>query len=78
VSGCVVGGGGFVGWGVAVWGGGGAWGVAAGGGVGTGGYVDHSSPSSSEVMNGCTYTATIPVCCSGMDKNDFTFLGAFA
>jgi len=53
-------------------------GGVGGGGGGGGGYVDHSSPSSSEVMNGCTYTATIPVCCSGMDKNDFTFLGAFA
>jgi len=40
--------------------------------------VDHSSPSSSEVMNGCSYTATTPVCYSGIDKDDFTFLGGFA
>jgi len=33
------------------------------------GDVDHSSPSSSEVMNGCSYTAAIPVCYSGMGKN---------
>jgi len=48
----------------------GRWGGGGGGGGG-GEYVDHSSLSSWEVMNECSYTATIPVCYSGMDKNDF-------
>jgi len=36
--------------------------------------VDRYAPSSAEVKNECCYTSTPPVCCHGVDRDNFTFI----